>query len=171
MGLCLSHCPGTWGGSREMTEIQVLSCKSLKGLRVVWPMKVHFRKLLTLLRAVQLFVMCSFLLGYFQLESGKWSWSLAESNDLLTPWMGHRERQTASQSIGGWACLLFKILWLWGASDGVGTWNPFEPLCRQTESGPVLSYPFRSTSVSQSHLQIKGKPILWSLGGHLSEQN
>lgn len=87
-----------------MTEIQVLSCKSLKGLRVVWPMKVHFRKLLTLLRAVQLFVMCSFLLGFFQLESGKWSWSLVESNDLLTPWMGHRERQRHRALAAGLAC-------------------------------------------------------------------
>ena len=48
-----------------MAEIQVLSCKSLRGLGVVWPMDVHFRKLLTLLWAVQLFFMCSFLLGFF----------------------------------------------------------------------------------------------------------
>lgn len=66
-----------------MAEIQVLSCKRLKGLGVVWPIKVHFRKLLTLLQAVQLFVVCSFLLGFFLLESGEWSWSPVESNVCL----------------------------------------------------------------------------------------
>ena len=31
---------------------------------------------------------------------------------LMSAWMGHRERQMASESVGGRACLLFEILWL-----------------------------------------------------------
>lgn len=53
----------------------------------------------------------------------------------------------------------------------IETQNLFEPLCRWVELGLVPSYPFRSKSVSQSHLQIKSEPSLRSLKGPRSDQS